>query len=589
MEIQEQIKHEKSLSNQYRYEGNVTKFGWIIILALIAEDLVSRYVAGDQSFSFVLLAVQFVLYLTFVLAGMFKLKKFHDDQQKTIRLYRITKLLEVVIMVVFISTLYHSLFFYFLALLPVAFVSLSKGFMNSLPYILISWVVQVATQYVTAAAFDGLNMSGVFGIDLQFPVIITLQYALFTLFCYIWGTVHSEYARSEEENNVLLERLGDKYVQLELAKKEVTSHYDKIKETNEQLEESNRKLTSSLAEFYTLQQISQAITSIFDMNELLKFVNDVIIGVMGVFHSTIALCHGPQNKLKVQVSSIFDKKELAIMADYINSEVLKPSVEEGHSMIDNNVNAEDYPFTRGRNIESVICVPLLAKGNPLGVVLIEHSMPNAFDNDNVRLLEIISQQVSIAIENARLYQQMHDLATLDGLTGAYNRLYFQDNLQMLHKSAQEKGSDLSLIMFDIDHFKKFNDTYGHMFGDLVLKSISSYLMKKLRKEDIFARYGGEEFVIVMPHTNLEQAAEKAEDFRAGIAQLNITDRVISASVTISIGVSSYPVVAGKTAELIKTADDALYEAKHSGRNRVCVAGLKRDVDEAAVTVAPTEH
>ena len=150
------------------------------------------------------------------------------------------------------------------------------------------------------------------------------------------------------------------------------------------------------AEFYTLQQISQAISSIFDMNELLKFVNDVIIGVMGVFHSTIALCHGPQNHLKVQVSSIFDKKELAIVSDYINSDVLKPSVKDGNSMIDNDVNPDDYPFTRGRKIQSLICVPLIAKGNVLGIVLIEHGIPNAFNSDNVRLLEIISQQVGIA-------------------------------------------------------------------------------------------------------------------------------------------------------------------------------------------------
>ena len=99
------------------------------------------------------------------------------------------------------------------------------------------------------------------------------------------------------------------------------------------------------------------------MNELLKFVNDVIIGVMGAAHSTIALCYGPQNKLKVQVSSIFDKK-IWDCFDYINCDILKPSTEEGHSMIDNAVNEEDYPFTKGRNIKAMICVPLLAKAEP---------------------------------------------------------------------------------------------------------------------------------------------------------------------------------------------------------------------------------
>jgi diguanylate cyclase (GGDEF)-like protein len=219
----------------------------------------------------------------------------------------------------------------------------------------------------------------------------------------------------------------------------------------------------------------------------------------------------------------------------------------------------------------MICVPLLAKGRTLGIVLIEHSIKDAFDDENMRLLEVISQQVSIAIENARLYQQMHDLATLDNLTGAYNRLYFNDKLQEEFKKAQEGGHDLSFIILDIDHFKKFNDTYGHLFGDLVLKTLSGFIMKTLRKEDVFARYGGEEFVILMPYTSLEQAKEKAEDLRIGVSQLSITDRVVSASITISIGVSTFPETAGRSQELIRTADDALYEAKRAGRNLVRVA------------------
>ncbi|MCX7773306.1 MAG: diguanylate cyclase [Clostridia bacterium] len=574
MDIIDHNRVEKIFGNYIRYEGNVTKFTWIIFLGLILEDLFSRVYIAKQSLQPSLIAVQLLLYVLLVGVSLMKLRSIKNESQKLKTYYKVAKIVEVVMTVTLISTVYHSVFFYFVALLPLAFISLSRGFKRAVPYILLSWFVQALSQYFVSLWLNTIPLPSMFSDFFFFSLTITIQYLLFSLFCYVWGTVHSEYSRSEEENNILIERLGDKYVQLEQAKKEIQNHYDKMRETNNQLEETNRRLTSSLAEFYTLQQISQAISSIFDMNELLKFVNDVIIGVMGVYHSTIALCHGPQNKLKVQVSSIFDKKELAIVSDYINSEVLKPSTHDGHSMIDNAVNPEDYPFTQGRNIQSMICVPLLAKGNTLGIVLIEHSMKDAFDNDNVRLLEIISQQVSIAIENARLYQQMHDLATLDGLTGAYNRLYFQDNLQIEYKKAQEKGYDLSLMIFDIDHFKKFNDTNGHLFGDLVLKSISNYIMKTLRKEDILARYGGEEFVILMPHTTLEQAQEKAEDLREGISRLTITDRVISASVTISIGVSVFPDAASTPQQLIKSSDDALYEAKHAGRNRVCVAPPK---------------
>jgi len=563
-----------TLGSYFRQEGNITKFGWVVLAMLIAEDLTARLISTQARPEFGLLAAQLLIWVAFILAGVLKIKLSPTKNEAESLIYRVAKYLEIAIMAIFLSMMYHGFIFYFVVLLPISSIILSRGFKESVPFILLSWLTQALSQFIVLNAFSRVNQQGVFSHDLMLPIAITAQYLLFTCYGYILGRVQREYVRSQEENQILIDRLGDKYVQLEQAKKEIQSHYEKIIQTNEQLEEANNKLTASLAEFYTLQQISQAISSIFDMNELLKFVNDVIIGVMGVSHSTIALCHGPQNHLKVQVSSIFNKKELAIVSDYINSDVLKPAVKDGHSMIDNQVDPDEYPFTRGRKIQSLICVPLIAKGNVLGIVLIEHSLPNAFHNDNVRLLEIIAQQVSIAIENARLYQQMHDLATLDGLTGAYNRLYFQDNLQIEFKKAQEGNYDLSILMFDIDHFKRINDTHGHLFGDLVLKSIAAFIKKKLRKEDIFARYGGEEFVILMPHTTLEQVVEKAEDIRTGVSAMIISDRVISASVTISIGVSSFPLTADSQMNLVKSADDALYEAKRQGRNRVCVAHKK---------------
>lgn len=565
----------KSLGNSLKHERIITRFCRVILAILAAEDLAARLITAETTVNLALLAVQLVLYVGFILAGVLKQKQTGaDDEGKGILPGKLAKIAEIVIMAVFISLMYHGPLFYFIVLLPITSIILSRGFKESIRYIVLGWLAQALSQYAVWVMLSGLNQQGFYSNEFMLFISVTVQYLLFAFYCYILGSVHRQYVRSQEENQILIDRLGDKYVQLEQAKKEIQSQYDKISQANEQLEQANSKLTTSLAEFYTLQQISQAISSIFDMNELLKFVNDVIIGVMGVSHSTIALCHGPNNLLKVQVSSIFDKKELALVSDYINSDVLKPSVKDGNSMIDNDVDSEDYPFTKGRNIRSLICVPLIAKGNVLGIVLIEHSMPDAFSNDNVRLLEIISQQVGIAIENARLYQQMHDLATLDGLTGAYNRLYSQDNLQIEFKKAQEGNYDLSLLMFDIDHFKKFNDTHGHLFGDLVLKKIAAFIMKKLRKEDIFARYGGEEFVILMPHTSLEQVVEKAEDIRKGVGSLIISDRVISASVTISIGVSSFPETADSQVTLVKSADDALYEAKRQGRNRVCVAFTK---------------
>jgi len=121
---------------------------------------------------------------------------------------------------------------------------------------------------------------------------------------------------------------------------------------------------------------------------------------------------------------------------------------------------------------------------------------------------------------------------------------------------------------DIDHFKRFNDTFGHLFGDKVLKHIAHLMKKSLRSGDIIARYGGEEFVILLPRTSVKEAYDKVERLRNIVAKTTIKDELVEASVTVSFGVSSYPEFANTESELLKTADNALYDAKESGRNCV---------------------
>lgn len=551
-----------------KYEENILNYEIIILIGLIIEDLFAKVFFAHAAWrDAIFLMVQAFLMAIIVSVNIYE-RFMAKKQNGSTMLVTLAKILKCVALTSYISTLWHGVFFYIVPLLPIAFHCISKGCKKTAPLLITSWLSQLGSQLLLCSViYSGIDRRGA----MEYFIGLTVKYALFGLFSYICGRIYRLYMRGQEENSILIDRLSDKYVQLEQAKKEIQAHNDRLMDTNRKLEEINQKLTSSIAEFFTLQQISQAITSIFDVNELLKYVNDVIMGVMGAYHSTIALCGGPQNKLKVKVSSIFDKKDFAIVSDYINSDVLQPCIYEGKSMIDNDVDPENYPFTKGRNIHSLICVPFLAKGVPLGLVLVEHSIKDAFNNENVRLLEIICQQVSIAIENARLYQQMQKLATLDGLTGAYNRQYFQDKLETEFNKAQQGNYNLSLIIFDIDYFKKFNDTYGHLFGDQILKALSSYVMKTLRKEDIFARYGGEEFVILMPHTSLELAAEKAEELRKGISELAITNNLVAASVNISAGVASYPKTARRPIDLLNSADDALYMAKRGGRNLVKVA------------------
>lgn len=398
---------------------------------------------------------------------------------------------------------------------------------------------------------------------------------LFALFC---GMIYKEGIENDIENKNLMEQLEEKYLQLESAQEEIKNQYDKLKgsnskleDANKKLEETNKKLSESIAEFFTLQQISQAIGSILDIKELLKYLNDIILGVMGVNYSTIILFDEKTNRLKVHTTNISNVSDMATLVDNINCNILLYALNYGQHIIENYVDPDIYKFTSGREVNSLISIPLNTKSRKFGLVLVEHKLSNAFDEENVRLLNIIAQQVGIAMENAELYQKMQELASRDGLTGVYNRQYFQTRLDTELKAAQKENYPLSLAIFDIDYFKRFNDTFGHLFGDKVLKAIVDAVSSSLRKNDIIARFGGEEFIILFPRTNLNEAYEKVDSLRRMISQHIIKDNLVTASVTVSFGVSCFNECALTEGELLRTADDALYDAKAAGRNCIKVA------------------
>jgi diguanylate cyclase (GGDEF)-like protein len=398
-----------------------------------------------------------------------------------------------------------------------------------------------------------------------------IYYALFLLFVIMVGFIYKDGIEHDIENRYLMEQLEEKYDQLEEAQNEIKQQYGELKSANDKLEKTNKKLSDSIAEFYTLQQISRAIGSILDIKELLRYLNDIILGVMGVSYSTILLYDERTNRLKLHTTNISNTGDLAVMKDNINNGVLLNALNNGENLLENFVNPAQYRFTAGRDVHSLICLPLNTKTGKFGLVLVEHTYSNAFDEDNLRLLSIIAQQVGIVMENAELYNRMTELARKDGLTGVYNRQYFQERLEVDFRNAKKENYSLSLAIFDIDNFKKFNDTYGHLFGDKVLISIVETVSSTLRKNDIMARFGGEEFIILFPRTSLQEAYDKVEALRERIAQHLIKDNLITVSITASFGVSAIDEYMLTEGELVKCADDALYEAKKTGRNCVRTA------------------
>jgi len=459
---------------------------------------------------------------------------------------------------------------YVVILFTIIVTSLSKGSKPGVILAICSFVIHSAFTFI---AFSyRIKLLGLLSLDIvENFLILVFLYFMFVLFAVFCGMIFKDSTENEKENKHLMEQLEEKYLQLEVAQEEIKHQYEKLKGANQKLEDINKRLSVSIAEFYTLQQISQAISSILDIGELLKYLNDIIIGVMGVNYSTIILFDDGSGRLKVQATNITSLDELAVLSDNINNNMLRQVMENGEHFLENNADQNKYPFTQGREVSSLMCVPLNTKSRKYGLVLVEHKLSFAFDEDNVRLLDIISQQVGIAMENADLYHKMQELATKDGLTGIYNRQYFQQRLESEFLSAQKGNYPLSTAIFDIDHFKKFNDTFGHMFGDKVLKAIADAVSVSLRKNDIFARYGGEEFILLFPGTNLNDAYEKVEVLRKMVGQHIVKDSLVTASVTVSFGVSSFNECALSENELLRSVDDALYDAKASGRNCVKVA------------------
>ena len=178
-------------------------------------------------------------------------------------------------------------------------------------------------------------------------------------------------------------------------------------------------------------------------------------------------------------------------------------------------------------------------------------------------------QVKIA-EIERLQEALQQQAVRDGLTGLYNRRYLDETLERELARARREGQTLSLVMLDIDHFKRINDNYGHQAGDEVLKSLSAILLADVRTEDVACRYGGEEFLILLPKMPLAAALERAEIWRATIERLSIDRAGVAIRFTISLGVAAYPGHGKTPDELTRCADRALYQAKREGRNRAVV-------------------
>ena len=226
-----------------------------------------------------------------------------------------------------------------------------------------------------------------------------------------------------------------------------------------------------------------------------------------------------------------------------------------------------------------LCVPLMAHGEALGVLHLQpkravgqrSSTPEHTAEDDRRLAVVLAEQIGLALGNLKLRETLRNQSIRDPLTGLFNRRYMEESLEReMSRATRDKGS-VAIIMLDIDHFKEFNDTFGHQAGDAALRSLGDFLKKTTRGQDIICRYGGEEFALVFGGSSVEGALERAEALRERIKHLEIQYAgQLLGTITVSMGIALFPDHGLTVAEVLRGADQALYCAKREGRDQICV-------------------
>ncbi len=323
-----------------------------------------------------------------------------------------------------------------------------------------------------------------------------------------------------------------------------------------------------------LQNATAALLITLDLEKLLGQILDAAISAIPTAHrGSVHLLARDTGQLQVRaVQGYTDARIRAFNRAGADSHTAR-SVGERKPLLVHAALAEQI-FGRGqatqevREVVSAIIAPLLLGDVPLGAISLESYRPYVFTEADLNLLVSFAATATTAIQNAQLHAEVQKQAITDTLTGLYNRRGFSELGRREVERALRFGRPLTALMLDIDHFKNVNDEYGHLVGDNVLIGLSTRFLQELRQIDLLGRYGGDEFVALLPETDLHNAVSVAERLRKEIASINLTSPALPVKITMSGGVATLGSDCKDLTSLVQKADQALYEAKAAGRNRV---------------------
>ncbi|QLE86586.1 sensor domain-containing diguanylate cyclase [Shewanella sp. Scap07] len=337
----------------------------------------------------------------------------------------------------------------------------------------------------------------------------------------------------------------------------------RVAKEREQQEERIMHRTKEIELLHRLANMLAACTSIAETQ---KVVEDIVPRILGEINGSVAMMRASRNQLEVKLD--WGKPWPA-------TQVYSPNdcwaLRKGKYHLSN----DDYhclPCSHMAELGSdqTLCIPLTAHGNTIGMLHLYFGASSvAVDPATLRLAFTVAEHLGLALANLSLQDKLRSQALSDPLTGLYNRRHFEQSFDTLLLEAKNSQQSMTLMMLDLDHFKRFNDNFGHDAGDYVLKEVSTLIVQMISADDVACRLGGEELAVIVPNRSVESAFELANRIRKQIAELHLELKGLSlGKVTVSIGVVNYPKVQGDRDQLVKFADMALYRAKEQGRDQV---------------------
>jgi diguanylate cyclase (GGDEF)-like protein len=365
-----------------------------------------------------------------------------------------------------------------------------------------------------------------------------------------------------------------------------------LKKQNLAIEKANIQLKEQYEELSALFQISRSLTSVLDQNLLFEKVFSVLRDRLRCDHIVLLLYLPGSESLEVKKTTGLDAGTENGLSFNLGEGISGLAAANMSPIYSNDLSADDRNLNyKGRWVTSgsLLSVPMVLQNRLIGVLNIHHSQKDAFDPVAQQMAQAIADQTAISIENSRLYEKTRTLSATDDLTGLANRRQFQDYLQREWEQSRRYHSTFSLLMLDIDHFKDYNDTHGHLKGDIALKKVAALLMQYTRGIDLVARFGGEEFVVLLPKADKEGSLAVANKLCRCIEDEHFNGMEESQpqkKLTVSIGTSTFPSDSTDIYDLLNLADDALYKAKRNGRNHAR-AWSRKATPKTEATPQPT--